>query len=488
MAIIDKIQIGGELKDIADSQARAVKIDITGSKQVHEGNLADLIKTSRTIESGNIFSQSTLLSEGKYVDIGAQSGKLLLRDNTNYDSYIIPVDGSVYSLSGFRFILLLEADQETPVGTLQQNLTSIDTTGAAYMALSFDKRSQSVDTVLIEHSVWVYKIPTNWEMADSRKTNIVSVSGPLADGGTLEIAGRSALKDGELIAFKAMITAFGSLRLNFTNGSTATNYVDIDSTNITIKKNNATPTPIAHGLTIQHDLALTVQFANGRVKIALYSDGGMYTETVDWYQRGGTCSQPQIVSTGTTATEAKMEIVYQSAKRGIWWFGDSYVSMGDPARWPYYLVADGYDKTIMLNGSPGMTSGGAMISFNALIQYGTPKLAVFATGMNDGSGTSTAYLTNRATFISICEANGITPVFCTVPTVPTVNNEAKNEWVRGSNYRYIDFAKAVGADANGNWYAGMLDTGESPAVHPTEKGAKALYTQVLIDLPEIANI
>ena len=142
----------------------------------------------------------------------------------------------------------------------------------------------------------------------------------------------------------------------------------------------------------------------------------------------------------------------------------------------------------VLNGSTGMTSRGAMIFFNALIQYGTPKLAVFATGMNDGSGTSTAYLTNRATFLSICEANGITPIFCTVPTVPTVNNEAKNEWVRGSNYRYIDFAGAVGADANGNWYAGMLDTGESPAVHPTAKGAKALYTQVLIDLPEIADI
>lgn len=475
------------------AQQFAAKVDKNGVKQVTADNLADLTKTSQTVESGNIFPQASLLAEGKYVDIGAQSQKLLLRDNANYDSYIIAVNGGVYSLSGFRFVLLLASDQETPVGTVKSSPSTIDTEGAAYMALSFDTRTYSTDTVSISTQMPLYELPPNWKPTYSEgeaqeKSNIVSVSGSLADGGTLEIAGRSALKDGELIAFKAMITAFGSLRLNFTTGSTVTNYIDVDGTNITIKNNNATPTPAAHGLTIQHDLALTVQFANGRAKIALYSDGGMYTERVDWYQRGGTCSQPQIVSTGTVATEATLEIVYQSVKRGIWWFGDSYVSMGDPARWPYYLVADGYDKTIMLNGSPGMTSGGAMISFNALIQYGTPKLAVFATGMNDGSGTSNNYLTNRATFLSICEANGITPIFCTVPTVPTVNNEAKNEWVRESNYRYIDFAKAVGADANGNWYAGMLDTGESPAVHPTAKGARALYTQVLIDLPEIADI
>ena len=66
--------------------------------------------------------------------------------------------------------------------------------------------------------------------------------------------------------------------------------------------------------------------------------------------------------------------------------------------------------------------------------------------------------------------------------MPTVNNEAKNAWVKASGYRYIDFAKAVGADGTGAWYSGML-SGDN--VHPTAKGAKALYTQVLIDLPEI---
>ena len=67
--------------------------------------------------------------------------------------------------------------------------------------------------------------------------------------------------------------------------------------------------------------------------------------------------------------------------------------------------------------------------------------------------------------------------------MPTVNNEQKNAWVRASGYRYIDFAKAVGADENGVWYSGMLSNDN---VHPSVTGAKALYTQVLVDLPEVA--
>ena len=40
----------------------------------------------------------------------------------------------------------------------------------------------------------------------------------------------------------------------------------------------------------------------------------------------------------------------------------------------------------------------------------------------------------------------------------------------------------VGADVNVNWYGDMLS---SDKVHPSESGAKALFAQVLLDLPEV---
>ena len=121
-----------------------------------------------------------------------------------------------------------------------------------------------------------------------------------------------------------------------------------------------------------------------------------------------------------------------------------------------------------------------------VVPMGKPKYLVWCLGMNDGSDSesapSSAWVTGRDAVINICKRYGITPIFATIPTVPTINNEAKNAWIRTSGYRYIDFAKAVGATASGEWYVGML---EEDGVHPTIQGAKSLYGRALADFPEL---
>lgn len=106
--------------------------------------------------------------------------------------------------------------------------------------------------------------------------------------------------------------------------------------------------------------------------------------------------------------------------------------------------------------------------------------------MNDGdgdTGINASYLESIMEFISICKAKGITPILSTVPCTPTVNNYYKNQWVKNSGYRYIDFARAVGGEEIGSsWYAGML---YSDQIHPDTLGAKALYGQFIADFPEI---
>jgi hypothetical protein len=92
------------------------------------------------------------------------------------------------------------------------------------------------------------------------------------------------------------------------------------------------------------------------------------------------------------------------------------------------------------------------------------------------------YLKSVEEFIKICEERGITPILSTIPNVPERDNSPKNEWVRKSSYRYIDFNRAVGADKDVHWYPEMLSADN---VHPAAKGAEALYMQVLCDFPEI---
>lgn len=70
--------------------------------------------------------------------------------------------------------------------------------------------------------------------------------------------------------------------------------------------------------------------------------------------------------------------------------------------------------------------------------------------------------------------------------MPSRKHENKDNYVRESGYRYIDFAKAVGAtvDGQGNvtWYDGMLDTDN---IHPTAKGAIALFNMAIATAPEM---
>lgn len=152
----------------------------------------------------------------------------------------------------------------------------------------------------------------------------------------------------------------------------------------------------------------------------------------------------------------------------------------------YYVDQYGYIDNLMIDGFPGEASNGSLIEFKTAIGCGNPRFAVWCSGMNDYSDVGTtpnpAWQANTEEFIQLCLANNITPVLATIPTTPNKNNEGKNEFVKSSGYRYIDFAKAVGAGASGVWYAGMLS---SDNVHPTETGARALFMQALADFPEI---
>jgi hypothetical protein len=73
-------------------------------------------------------------------------------------------------------------------------------------------------------------------------------------------------------------------------------------------------------------------------------------------------------------------------------------------------------------------------------------------------------------------------ILSTIPLVTAVDNTYKNAYVRGSGYRYVDFAAAVGAVEDTTWYDNML---ADDGVHPATEGAVALYQQVLTDVPEI---
>ena len=459
-----------------------------GDFEVETQQINGMLPTGKTIESSNLFSKASLVASGKYVD-HITNGKAVLADSTNLDTYIISVDGeSTYTFTNCRTACVVSDLEYTAGGSLLTYATEIDSTGGTYILFSFNRTTYPPTSYKVTKPVAEYTIPNNWNLEKGTKTGYQRKTGTIASGGSLALSGKTAIKYGYQIIFKAFISAFDELKLAFYNynNSAVLNAINITSSNLIIYAGATAVETLPHGLIIANDIALVLDYRVDGIKITLYSNGESFTTTTTFVRLTSGVVSPSIISTGTVCTSAALEMTLPRAKKPIWYFGDSYISFTNTARWTYYLVDDGFDENTLLNGYAGGTSATTVLALTALLQYGTPEYAVFATGMNDGSDSdsapSTSWANARDNFISLCESNGIEMIFATVPTVPTVNNEQKNAWVRASGYRYIDFASAVGADGTGAWYSGMLSEDN---VHPTEKGAKALYTQVLIDLPEV---
>ena len=272
------------------------------------------------------------------------------------------------------------------------------------------------------------------------------------------------------------------------SNSTYSSYARITTTNVyfTINGNDYT---FAHGLTIDKYIKIIISVNdNTKATLTLISNGEIYTKTIGWYgfSRAGYFVRPE----GTSVCTNNVFCVSFQDMVGAdtYVFGDSYAAiLESTSKWTHWLVDAGYGNNALINACPGINGTDSIVSLNNILIMGIPKYLCWFIGMNDGADTNAS--TPNATWLSLvqyviktCEQFNIIPILGTVPTVPSVLNEGKNAWIRSSGYRYVDFAKAVGASDSGVWFDGMLS---SDLTHPTELGAKALWNRVLSDFPEI---
>ena len=485
-------------------------VALAGENQVTPQNLSGMQFTKTPVgvevEGENIFTSNMVFEEGYYVYINTQTGTVTHSVNSGYNSYCIPVNSnSKYSFTQARFAVLAKGNRigSEAVGSLLSNVSQVETGVATYLFLSVTS-STDINNIevheLVQSDEYVYSdfILPAW-LVDNlpvptvvEKPKFAATTGNIASGGNLQLtAPRNNLRKGERIVFEGNISSFDSIRIGLAYGTTfaetnQTNYFVIDGTNIKYyPTNTATPITAAHGLTLANNIQIIWEMsAEASVKFTLISNGNIFTHVFTPFERKA-IGNPFVLSVGSVLSDCKLTWTCADIDKDIWMFGDSYFSYGQQ-RWTYYLHQYGYDQNCLLDGFAGEGGVNGRVAFNNLLQYGTPKIAVWCLGMNDTSDSNSAPSANwvnaRDYFLQYCTDNNITPVFGTIPTVPTINHEQKNSWIRSSGYRYIDFAKAVGASASGVWFSGMLS---SDGVHPSETGAKALFAQVLIDLPEI---
>ena len=265
------------------------------------------------------------------------------------------------------------------------------------------------------------------------------------------------------------------------------NRVVVDGTNVTISSRYHSAVSYAHGLTITNDIYVSV-IANecDSVDVIVASNGVQAKITgVFWV----TAYEPFKLINGTSAlTDAVLTIGCGTINHRIWVIGDSYTSMESNERWTYYLNQNDFVKNVMVCGSTGSGREESDRWMNSLLQIGTPKTIIWCMGMNyTPDYENPPYLASDWKdqvdwLMDYCTAHEIELILATIPSVPSRKNEHKNQYVRESGFRYIDFAEAVGAQADGTWYPGMLS---SDNIHPSATGAIAMFNKAITTVPEL---
>ena len=418
------------------------------------------------------------------------SGNLVHSASAGYDTYIIPItepEKTIYfKKTPYSFVTdssgnILAGVNNTVVG--HYDLSTLTDAALLYYCHQKERTGTNYVSYFENFTIQVNTFKS-FEGVKYRKTikNITPSNVTI----TSDSADSNAIRQGVVLTGSADLTgAFSYAELGFMKKGTTQRvaYILLNNTSLGWHLPSGGQVSAAHGLTIANNVQIVMKTSSdNKITAEVISNGHKFKYT--WVYENLYDCYPYFEVDGMTTTGT---ITWECTDldKKVWLFGDSYMTY-DPTRWVYHLATDGYADNCMIDQFGGRTSASALQSLISDLKLNKPEYAVWGLGMNDGSDSAdtpvSAWFTNITAFIELCNAYEIKPILCTIPSVPTINNEQKNAWIRSSGYQFIDFAKAVNAQADGTWYADMLS---SDGVHPSATGGMALYGRVLQDFPQI---
>lgn len=379
--------------------------------------------------------------------------------------------------------------------------TQLDST-PSFVRLSFKKGFEANVSWSTDVMYWVAEksVINGLKYAEMDSPEQIQATASTVTNGTITAIDSVDIRKNLDIEFRGDITSFTDVVIGHGYNHNYAAYIKVDETNITVYRddldgsNNVVHTqigePIPHGLTIGTYLHVLIQQRDsGTATVTVSTASGRYKQqNIAFNGRRG-----DVFATITgTMTNVVVTAIIRDLNKSVWCFGDSYQSIGNAARWPYYLNDDGYLDNCLFSGFPGANSAHEIVSFRRLINLAQPKYLIWALGMNnsDTGAINASWKQCVYEVITTCEERGVTVILATIPCVPDRDHTYKNAYIKTpptgaptEGKRYIDFARAVGAETAGSsWYTGMLSNDN---LHPSTLGAMALYAELLADAPEI---
>lgn len=310
------------------------------------------------------------------------------------------------------------------------------------------------------------------------------------------VLGRNSVKNSKRLTFSGKIRLFDALIVGHgREGAYSGSWLLLDKDSIHVYNRYASNSiSYFHGLNITNDIKLEIWRDYGATTLSITSNGNTFEKQISWL---GDIGEIYVKSISSEFYDCTFKWKCSKLNNGIWLFGDSYFNLTANNRWTSYLFKNGY-QDFCLNAYPGEGSKNAYLDLINLLTISKPRTIIWCLGMNDHDDKknclpNSEWLEMLNNVIAICREHNIELILSTIPPAhggdasgngtKLLQNKYKNEIVKKSGYRYIDFAEAVGADeTTGLWYDGML---YSDGIHPNVPGAIALYNQFIKDYPEI---
>lgn len=306
------------------------------------------------------------------------------------------------------------------------------------------------------------------------------------------------MKKGLAMSFYADVTTFSKLYIGKGYQRYMGEWLEIDGQNITLwwqqgnsfdSTRDKVGSPIPHGLTIGTFFKVTLSCNyEGKCQVILQTLGGYFKYVLNAWKYYGSY-QPFALSDGSILANCVLTATNTDFRCAVWAFGDSYMGI-NANRWPGALKDFGYFN-YLIDALAGRNTQNTYYDLERALKFGTPKYLLYCAGGNNYTDLSVAiaYFQN---VINLCKEKGIEPILYTQPNTPSRNYDTMNAWVKNqSGCRYIDFAKAVGdpvyEQGVNHWYGAGTDHDyiSNDNLHPSQIGAQAMATQVMVDFPEI---
>lgn len=483
--------------------AYANQQSISELREATSKEIEDVANEFNTIFTSVNLIDPSQVAYGKYI----YQGKLASNDSYNTTGYIRVQEGESYALiatgghtqANARFISFFDADKVWVSDGANYLKEVVIPSGVAYIRVSYDTLYWEVAQINIGNAVSYqsYKEIIDPALIDAKTLDLAFINkmssfrGVATLGASQKIELQKNYVSRNVEVSGIIKGSIESVEIGLGKGSFYGGHIELTPTHMYVFDGSSKVSEHEHGLTLGEKVFVSIRTAkepnsynNKTATIELRTQGQVFSKANIFYAGRGAAF---IQNNGNSSVEVSLSFLPCYINAPIWMFGDSYFEWADKTRWIAQSIKNG-NMNFLDCGLSGGTSGNLFTPFVNLLTIGLPKIAVWCLGMNDGSDTtdapSASWLSNIKSFITTCNNSNITPILATIPSVPSVNNEKKNEWVRNSGYRYIDFAAAVGATSSGQWDEGLLS---ADGVHPSEKGGIMLYAQALVDCPEIAN-